>query len=40
MSFWSIMNWITWLLCGVFFLLIVIDFIKVEKERKQQEHNN
>lgn len=34
MSFWSIMNWVAWGMCGVIFYLIMSDFIKVEKELK------
>lgn len=34
MSFWSIMNYIAWGLCVLFAYLILRDFIKVEKDRK------
>jgi len=33
MSFWSIMNWVAWGLCGLLFILIASDFIKVEKQQ-------
>lgn len=33
MSFWRIMNVGAWILSGIFAILIVTDFIKVEKER-------
>ena len=36
MSFWGIANIIVWILCGVFALLIAVDFIRTE--RSQQEH--
>jgi len=34
MSFWEMMNYMAWVLCGVFAYLLVKDFIKVEKERR------
>jgi uncharacterized membrane protein YuzA (DUF378 family) len=34
MSFWSMMNYVAWGLCGLFVVLLGTDFIKVEKERK------
>lgn len=34
MSFWSMMNYVAWGLCGLFTVLLARDFIKVEKERK------
>jgi len=34
MSFWGVMNYITWALCGVFIYLLAKDFIKVEKLNK------
>lgn len=34
MSFWSMMNYVAWALCGLFAFLIVKDFIKVEKDRQ------
>jgi hypothetical protein len=33
MSFWNAMNWVAWGLCGVIFVLITRDFIKVELEQ-------
>lgn len=30
MSFWSMMNWVAWGLCGVMFVIIAQDFIRVE----------
>lgn len=37
MSFWSIMNWVAWGMCGVIFLLIMSDFILVEKEQNAKK---
>lgn len=33
MSFWSIMNYVAWALCGLIIFLIAKDVIKIEKER-------
>ncbi len=33
MSFWSVMNWVAWGLCGVIVMLLSKDFIKVEIEQ-------
>jgi hypothetical protein len=33
MSFWNAMNWVAWGLCGLIFVLITRDFIKVELEQ-------
>jgi len=33
MSFWSFMNYVAWVMCGVFAFLLIKDFIKVEKNR-------
>jgi len=30
MSFWSAMNWVAWGLCGLLFVIIAQDFIRVE----------
>jgi len=40
MSFWSIMNWVAWGLCALIFILIAIDFIKVEKEHAAKNKQN
>jgi len=39
MSFWSIMNWVAWILCAIFGGLITIDFIKVEREMAKSRKN-
>ncbi len=40
MSFWKIMNLLTWGMSAIIFLWLIIDFIKVEKELKEQEEEN
>lgn len=37
MSFWKVMNGAAWALSGLLFLLILWDFIKVERARRAQE---
>lgn len=37
MSFWAVMNWVAWGLCAILFILIVLDFVKVEKEQSQKK---
>jgi hypothetical protein len=32
MSFWGVMNWVAWGLCGVIIILLGKDFIDVELE--------
>ncbi len=39
MSFWEIMNFVAWGLCLVFAALIIIDFIKVEREKHKNKTN-
>ncbi len=34
MRFWSMMNWVAWALSGLILLLLISDFIKVERQRK------
>ncbi len=34
--FWQIMNWAAWGCCALLAFLIIKDFIKVEKERKNK----
>lgn len=36
MSFWGVMNYVAWVLCGVFIFLLAKDFIKVEKSKNKQ----
>ena len=33
MSFWSVMNWVAWAMCGIIVFLLATDFIGVEKNR-------
>lgn len=35
MSFWSIMNWVVWGLCGLIAIRMLSDFIKVENEARK-----
>ncbi len=37
MSFWKIMNFLTWGVSAIIFLWLMVDFIRVEKELKEQE---
>jgi hypothetical protein len=39
MSLWSIINGSAWALCAVLAILIIVDIIKVEKERYKAERN-
>lgn len=40
MSFWSIMNWVAWALCGLIGSLILTDFVKVEKEMAKSKNES
>lgn len=33
MSIWSMLNWLAWAASAIIFLLMICDFIRVEKER-------
>ncbi|MCR6544556.1 hypothetical protein [Dehalobacterium formicoaceticum] len=41
MSFWAVMNWVAWGLCGVLFTWIAVDFVIVERNRfKEKKSKN
>lgn len=40
MSFWKIMNLSAWSLSAIIFLWLMVDFIRAEKELKEQEKEN
>ncbi len=37
MSFWSVMNYVVWVLCFILAGFLISDFIKVELERKNKK---
>lgn len=37
MSFWSVMNYVAWILSGLIVLFFITDFIKIEKNRSKDE---
>lgn len=37
MSFWSVMNYVAWILCFILAVLILTDFIKVETDRAKKK---
>ena len=34
MSVWSVMNWVAWALSGLLLTVILVDFIRVERDRR------
>lgn len=38
MSFWSLMNWVTWGLSAMIVFLLIVDVIKVEKQRANEKN--
>jgi len=37
MSFWSVMNYVAWALCGLIIAFFIVDFARVEKGRSKNE---
>lgn len=37
MSFWSVMNYVAWALNALIIIFFIVDFIRIEKSKSQNE---
>lgn len=37
MSFWSVMNYVAWVLCALIIIFFIVDFIRIEKNKSDNE---
>lgn len=37
MSFWSVMNYVAWALSALIIMFFIVDFIRIEKSRSNDE---